>query len=148
MVRSVLALIAVLVLATGYFVARCYNDYQRPLSPDAVRLGVIRDFPTACETAFPILISKLRANPSSATVAVDWHPMSFWEYLVSSHLAPGGYCELYFNREAGRFAAFEPVNGPTYFDWRGVTPVILLQLEDARVPFTEFQRHGCKWALP
>src|SRR4051812_23490198 len=105
--RIAVITVGVIGLALVIFVGKQYSHYQTPLSKDAVRIGTIPDFPTACRVAFPLLVAKLRSDPSASTVAVDWHPQTFARYLFSLDPPDSGFCELYYDRASRRFAAFE-----------------------------------------
>jgi hypothetical protein len=146
--RLLLTTLVLILLALISGVAVRYAHYRTPISRNATRLGVLPDLQSACRAGFPILIANLRADPSASEFAVDWHYEGFLSYLISADPAASGYLELSYDRKDQRFAVFEPANGPTYFDWRKVTPSILFSVSDSNADFTNLSAYGCASGLP
>jgi len=129
-----------------------YAYYEEPFTVHPIRIGVITDVPTACHKAFPILIDKLRSDPSLREVTVEWHYETFLSYLADIDNLHSGYMSLEYDKPNGsfdgRFVVMEPWDGPTEFDWRAVTPEILFKVADSHADFTDLSPYGCRGALP
>jgi len=139
-----IALITLVILQTVgsaiYFDGE-YQNYREPMVKNSIKLGLIPEHNQALNLAFKTLVKELRKDPKVSSISVEWKRMTFSQYLFSDyyHDIDNGSEWLEYDYDKltgeGSLTVLSPINGPSDFDWRNVTPQILLSIADAKKRF-------------